>query len=87
MRSTLKSQRIRPGRGTLLHTEDATQPRSGFFVWGKKMAKLEIFIEDIDDEVEVKCVGDTTIIQKATPAQVLANKCMEFIAKELNKEC
>lgn len=51
------------------------------------MAELIIFIEDTDEntdgEIEVKCTGDTNISQKATPAQVLANKCMEFIAKEL----
>lgn len=49
------------------------------------MAELDIFIEDVEgeDEVQVKCTGDTNILQKATPAQVLANKCMEFIAKEL----
>lgn len=48
-------------------------------------AKLEITIEDVGnkDEVAVRCNGDTDIIQKATPAQVLASKCMEFIAKEL----
>lgn len=49
------------------------------------MAELEIVIQDIGDEIKVWCVGDTYIDEKATPAQVLANKCMEFIAKELEK--
>ncbi len=51
------------------------------------MAELKIVIEDTDEntdgEIEVKCIGDTEIYQKATPAQILAHKCMEFIAKEL----
>lgn len=48
---------------------------------------LTIAIEDDEDcVVDVRCFGDTDIIQKATPAQVLANKCMEFIAKELEGE-
>ena len=54
--------------------------------------KVEIIIKDYAEaannkaeinEIEVKCIGDTTITGKATPAQILANKCMEFIAKEL----
>ena len=45
--------------------------------------KLEIRIQDIEGEVDVCCVGDTDILQKATPAQRLANKCMEFISQEL----
>ena len=49
-----------------------------------KNNRLIIEIEDIDGEVEVMCHGDTNIIQKATPAQVLANKAMKFIGKELD---
>ena len=49
-------------------------------------ATLRIDIQDIDGEVNVMCHGDTDIIQKATPAQVLANRCMEFIAKELESD-
>lgn len=45
--------------------------------------KLRIDIEDDGTVVDVRCTGDIDIIQKATPAQILANKCMEFIAKEL----
>ncbi len=49
------------------------------------MASLTIIIQDSGDEVTVACEGDTTIIDKATPAQVLANKLMETAGKELGQ--
>lgn len=48
--------------------------------------ELTIRIQDEDGQVDVRCTGDTDTLQKATPAQILANKCMEFIAKELEQK-
>ena len=54
------------------------------------MKKCELNIRILDENavgcIFVSCTGDTDITQKATPAQILANKCMEFIAKELESE-
>lgn len=47
-----------------------------------KMAKLTIVIEDVEDEVEVRCEGDKKIERIATPAQFLAGKLMN-VTKEL----
>ena len=47
------------------------------------MSVLIITIQDIGDEVDVRCAGDTE--GERTPAWVLANKTMKFIQTELTE--